>query len=426
MLRTIAWTLGQRRYQALALLMVIVALACVSVGTFEIHRLREKIQGNDLLRANAHAPTSPLTTAMVPLTAHDNVGAPGDSIKFCSVSITGRYDVAGQEYVGNQNQGGHQGFFVLTPLRTADGVLLVARGFVAATSRETRPAYIPAPPSGSVRLVGRLYPAQATSDKLGELGHSEITSINPAEQAARLGRPVYQAYLALDAGRPGDSFLTPLPKPDLSNPTGGAGEVQLLSYVIQWYVFALLALIAPFFFARGEAKEAQRRYLGIDPDGGEFDAVQATPERVALGAGAASSGELERRADGTLVRSDGLVSPRVARAQHLAHRYGLTLGPDPIVLPPDEDDLGPLRRGEPTRRYNDSTPHRSDDGYHGGYNDHLWQLALADGEAPDTTLVDDGGEQADGGTRAGDGLKVYGPRTSRPQTDADRDRGADR
>lgn len=419
MLRTIAWTLKQRRYQALALLMVVVAIACVSIGTFEIHRLREKIHGNALLRANAHAVTSALTAGAVPLTGHGT--APGDAVKFRRVGVSGRYDVAGQTYLAEQNQGGRQGFFVITPLRTADGVLLVARGFVPATSRETRPASIPAPPAGTVHVTGRLYPAQDTSDKLGELGHGEVTSLNPSEQADRLGQPAYQAYLALDDGQPGVGLLTALPKPDLSNPTGGAGEVQLLSYVVQWYVFALLALLAPFFFARGEAKEAQRRYLGIDPDGGEFDAIPAAvPERAALGAG--SSGALVRRPDGTLARPDGPVAPAVARAEKLADRYGLTLGPDPVTVTADEADLGPLRRGEPTPHYLDSAPYRSEDGYHGSYNDHLWQLALADGEAPDIDL--DGPD--DGGTRAGDGLKVYGPRASRSQPDSDSDPAADR
>lgn len=416
------WTLRQRRYQAFAALMLIVAIACVAIGTFEIHRLREKIHGNDLLRANAHAPTSALTTAMVPLTGRGS--APGDAIKFCRVGVSGRYEVRGQTFVAEQNQGGHQGFFVLTPLRTADGILLVARGFVAATRNETRPAFVPAPPAGTVHVIGRLYPSQSTSDELGELGHGEITAINPAEQSARLSAPVYQAYLALDRQQPGLASLTPLPRPDLSNPTGGAGEVQLLSYVVQWYVFALLALIAPFFFARGEAKDAQRRYLGIDPDGGEFDAIAPAPERVALAAGAAPSGELVRRADGTLARPDGPASPRVARAEQLAHRYGLTLGPDPVSLPDDVDDPGPLRRGEPTPHYLDSAPHRSADGYHGSYNDHLWQLALADGDAPDVHL--DGDDDGDRGTRAGDGLKVYGPRASRPRLDTAREPDSER
>ena len=31
-------------------------------------------------------------------------------------------------------------------------------------------------------------------------------------------------------------------------------------------------------------------------------------------------------------------------------------------------------------------PHRSHDGYHGSYNDYLWQLALADGELPQVAI----------------------------------------
>lgn len=398
------WTLRQRRYRALAVLMLVIAIACVSIGTFELHRFREKVHGNDLLRANAHAPTSALTPAMVRLTGQ---GAPqGDSIKFCRVSITGRYDVTGQEYVAEQNQGGHQGFWVLTPLRTATGVLLVARGFIPATSDETRPASVPAPPSGAVRVVGRLYPGQDTSDRLGELGHGEITSINPSQQASRLGAPVYQAYLALAPSAPGIASLTPLPQPDLSNPTGGAGEIQLLSYVVQWYVFALLALLAPFFFARNDVKDAQRRYLGIDPDAGEFDALPPQ-NRAALTTGGSPSGVLVHRDTGELVWAAD--TPRAQRAKKLADRYGRTLGPD-ADLPVVEGDT-PLVHVDPVRRDNSSAPWRASDAVHGSYNDYLWQLALADGEAPDVDLDGAGDETApDNGTKAGDGLKVYGPR----------------
>ena len=31
-----SWTLRQRRYQAFALLMLVVALACIAIGTFEV------------------------------------------------------------------------------------------------------------------------------------------------------------------------------------------------------------------------------------------------------------------------------------------------------------------------------------------------------------------------------------------------------
>src|SRR5262249_5765248 len=48
---------------------------------------------------------------------------------------------------------------------------------------------------------------------------------------------------------PGTSGLVAIPDPDLSNPAGGAIEPQHLAYVIQWFLFAALALAAPIVMA---------------------------------------------------------------------------------------------------------------------------------------------------------------------------------
>ena len=45
-----------------------------------------------------------------------------------------------------------------------------------------------------------------------------------------------------------------MPDPDLSNPAGGAVEPQHLAYVIQWFLFALLALAAPLVMARTDSR----------------------------------------------------------------------------------------------------------------------------------------------------------------------------
>jgi hypothetical protein len=46
-----------------------------------------------------------------------------------------------------------------------------------------------------------------------------------------------------------------VPPPSLGNPAGGALEPQHFAYVIQWYLFALLALAAPIVMARSESKQ---------------------------------------------------------------------------------------------------------------------------------------------------------------------------
>ncbi|HEY7008169.1 MAG TPA: SURF1 family protein [Jatrophihabitantaceae bacterium] len=402
MLRGLVWTLRQRRYAALALFMVVLAMGCAAAGTFEIHRLREKRSDNARLIANAHAAAVPLTRALVPVTG-DGRPAEGLAVRDRRVTATGRYDAAAQTYVGNRSQGGRPGFWVLTPLRSAAGTLLVARGFVVATATGAPPTHVASPPAGSVRITGWLATATDSANRFGD----EVSAINARQQAQRLGTPVYQAYLTLDAGQPGTAGLRALPGPTLSNPSGGASEWQLMSYVVQWYAFAALALAAPFLFARAEIRAARRRFLGYDPDEADVDLQARSAGTAALGPATTrpSGADLAVRSDGTVARMSELDADVRRRAIRLADRYGLSLGPgidsagDATVLSaPDEPvepaqprhrigavpDLPDRTAGAPART-SAGLPFSSDD-YHGSYNDYLWQLALADGAVPDVLL----------------------------------------
>ena len=386
MFRAVGWTLRQRRYAALALGALVFALICAGMGTFEIHRYQEKTHDNSALRDNARAPVTPLTPSLVPVTGQG--GAPdGDAIRYRHVSVRGTYRADHEQYVANQTHGGRQGFYVLTPLGTDGATVLVVRGFIAATSDETRPADVPAPPSGVVHLTGWLQAPDTGSDQFGRLGHGEIMSINPGEQVGRLGTPVYQASVTLTAQQPGAAGLATVPLPDLGNPTGGAADWQLLSYVIQWYAFAVLALLMPFFISRAEVREARRRFLGIDEGARELDA-EVGPRELA-GASATPSGELVVRAPGELARRAD-VAERVERAARLADRYGQSLGLDAEdALATSQAATAPTAR-QPVVRDSSAAVHRSADEYHASYNDYLWQLALADGGLPE--FVDDRGE----------------------------------
>jgi hypothetical protein len=65
---------------------------------------------------------------------------------------------------------------------------------------------------------------------------------------------VWPAYGVLIGGQPGTESLTVIPNPDLSNPAGGAVEPQHAAYVVQWFLFAALALAAPFVLATAERR----------------------------------------------------------------------------------------------------------------------------------------------------------------------------
>lgn len=394
----VLWTLRQRRYARLLALLSVVALGCVGAGSFEVHRYLEKRHDNAVLTARAQAAPVPLTPRLVPL-ATSRRASDSSAVRLRRVTVAGQYVVTEQQYVANQSQGGRQGFYVLTPLRTASGVLLVARGFVPATAAELRPAQVAAPPAGTVHVTGRLEPGQTSSDQQGRLGHGEITSINPGQQATRLGTPVYAAWLSLSADSAGAAGLDALPAPSLSNPTGGASEWQLLSYVVQWYAFALLALIAPFLFSRAELRDARRQFLGVDEDSVQIDAEPP----AALPGGDPAGGALVRRTRGEVVAGVDTDSERYRQAARLADRYGRSLSTsDPRRRAP-APDVPRVRRGIPdvalgmpvspqAAAESGRTPHRSADTYHGSYNDYLWQLAMADGEQlPDAGPA---GEQA--------------------------------
>jgi cytochrome oxidase assembly protein ShyY1 len=372
--RALVWTLRQRRYAALAVAGLVVALISVGAGTFEIHRYQEKRSDNSALRTNAQAPVTRLAGSFVPLTGQGD--APdATAIRFRHVTVVGLYLRTREQYVANQTRAGRQGFDVLTPLRTGGATLLVVRGFVAATADETRPASVPAAPAGPVRVTGWLDVVQRAGDQLGRLGHDEIMSINAGEQAARLGAPVFQAYLTLTARQPGTAGLSSVSLPGLGNPTGGAVEWQLLSYVVQWYVFAVLALAMPFVVSRTEIREARHRYLGIDPGAAQLDALDGSHP---IAAREVSGGELVARGRGELARR-ARDAQRVERAARLADRYGRSLGIDPEQALAASTPAPPAGAPRPVVLDSSSALHRSADAYHASYNDYLWQLALADG-----------------------------------------------
>ena len=272
MVRTAVWVLRQRRYARLAVLMVFIAAGCVVAGTWQISRYEQTARVNRALSANAHAATVSLSTLRVPLVGAGP--APSrEAIRYRTVTVSGTYLPGTQDYVRGQSVAGRSGFYVVNPLRTDDGVLMVVRGFAPVDANSTRPPAVALPPSGVQQAVGRLQTPSPNSDEAASLGNDEITSVNPGEQARRLGTPVLDAYLTLSERQAGTAGLTVLPAPDLSNPAGGAVEPQHLAYIVQWYLFALLALAAPLVMARAESR---RERDDDEPEPTAPEAVRAT------------------------------------------------------------------------------------------------------------------------------------------------------
>ncbi len=244
-------TLRQPRYVALSAVMLLVATICIGLGTWQISRLASKHRANNELRHNDHASVARVGDVLPIYGPRPPPRA--DDIQFHRVTVAGTYEASGQGLVRQRSVGDDVGYLVLTPLRTSTATVLVVRGFISSGGL-TAGVTAPAPPSGPQTIVGRVMPAETASDKAAQLPAGQINSINAGEQSSRLDAQVYNGYVELSAGQPGTQGLVAIPEPDLSNPAGGAGELQHLAYVIQWFLFAALALAAPIVMARAERR----------------------------------------------------------------------------------------------------------------------------------------------------------------------------
>jgi len=247
-------TLRQPRYLGLIALMVVVAALCGLAGSWQVVRFHQKHDANQHLRFDNRDQPADVAAVLGPATAPTSTGKVQ---QFRRVTATGTYLSAEQTLLRNQSVAGDVGYTVLTPLKTSAGVLLVARGFLAQTGAASTSPPVPASPSGTVTVTARLQPASTKADRFGRLPAGQVETVNPAQQAARIGAPVWNGYAELLPGQPGTAGLTALPEPDMSNPAGGAEEPQHAAYVVQWYLFGLLALCAPFVLAAAERRRDQ-------------------------------------------------------------------------------------------------------------------------------------------------------------------------
>lgn len=263
-------TLRKPQYAALLVIAVLIATGCSIAGVWQIHRYDWKRDTNHVLKhnnADRAVAADRLLSTTTPLPA---------ALKFREVTATGRYEPAGQLLVRNREVDGDPALLVVTPLRTSGATLLVVRGYVPLSGPATQTPKVPPPPTGTVTITTRLYPSEPHAPAAG-LPAGQINRINTRDIAARLGVPTYQAYAELTKSS-ARSALPQLPPPDMSNPAGGAFQLQHLAYVGQWFCFAIIALAAPFILAwieerrLAEPKPRDRDALMAELDGGRIDA----------------------------------------------------------------------------------------------------------------------------------------------------------
>ena len=169
--------------------------------------------------------------------------AVGDVPLYQRVSVTGRLDGARQFLLDNRTHRGRAGYEVLTPLRRAEAaVLLIDRGWVPFSGTRARLPDVSFEAPAPVTLSGRI--AQLPSPGLASgrappdarAAWPRVTSYpSAAELSAALGTPLAARIVLLDPQAPFGY------RRDWQPP--GMAPLRHLSYAIQWWCFATLALI---------------------------------------------------------------------------------------------------------------------------------------------------------------------------------------
>lgn len=206
---------------------VLVAATCVNLGLWQLRRLDQRRALNATILDRRSA--TRVSIARVP---GNTAAAP-----YRSASARGTYDVEHEVLVYGRSLDGEAGNQVVTPLLLPDGgAILVVRGWVP-FALQTAPVRGAAPPATDVTVNGSLVPDEGDGSDAPD-ADGIVRDLDVRGIASSLPYDVFRLPLQLAdqvPPQPG-SLPVPVPVPALS-------EGPHLSYAIQWFSFAVVALV---------------------------------------------------------------------------------------------------------------------------------------------------------------------------------------
>lgn len=201
-----------------------------------------------------------LIAAPVPVGEAIAVGDPVQpDQRYRKVAVSGTYAPDGTVLARRHSLESKAGFWVLTPIVTADGVAyLVNRGWVPVGGSATDTPDVAAPPPGSVTVTGWVQPASTKAALTPGLPAGQANSTNAREiltQSSPDARVGMDGYVQLQSSDPaqgpagaGQAEPKPVPLDNL-----GAGPH--LAYSGQWVLIAIGVIVGYTLIVRREARD---------------------------------------------------------------------------------------------------------------------------------------------------------------------------
>lgn len=229
---------------------VLLATAMVGLGLWQLDRLSE-------VRARNARLAERLAEEPVALDALDGEGLDPDELEYRRVAVTGTYLTADEVLQRSRQHRGRNGYHALTPLAYADGqAVLVRRGWVP-FELDSPPVPEARPPTGEVTVTGFLTRSEPqpsfgpTDPATGEL--ARVFRADVGRIGAQVEPELFPMVVHLRDQVPDQSGRLPIPA---ERPAFDEGSH--LSYAIQWFSFATIAMVGYGLFLRRRHRESAR------------------------------------------------------------------------------------------------------------------------------------------------------------------------
>jgi surfeit locus 1 family protein len=214
----------------LSIALVVFAAVCARLGVWQLDRLAARQAANDAAAARRALPEVRLPSSI-----------PAESLDGRNVRATGEYDRRGELILRGQVFSGVPGVVLVTPLRldgAGDTAVLVERGFVPSPDALALPSDtgLDEPGARDVRGIAFAIADSGHGEPLERGGRLSLRRLDLGVARQRSPHPLLAVVIRQSPDSPSAGFPRRRPAPVLD-------EGPHLVYAIQWFAFALTALV---------------------------------------------------------------------------------------------------------------------------------------------------------------------------------------